>query len=254
VDQGGVPLDEQVIARTPSFGEPQTTLRQLLSHTQPDGSGYQYSPGRFAALTPVVEQCGQAPYRALLTWEILDRFAMLDSSPDYVMATPTPADAALFDSNHLARFADVIARIATPYRINSGRPQRNNDAPHPRVDAADGVISSVRDLVRFDNALGADALLAEATRNAAWTQTVNGAGPLPTGLGWFVQNYHDEPIVWQFGLTRGGHSALIVKVPNRGLTYIILANSDGLAAPFTLESGDVTSSLFASLFLRMFVP
>jgi CubicO group peptidase (beta-lactamase class C family) len=253
VDQGDVQLDEPVTAHSP-FSEPQTTLRQLLSHTQPDGSGYQYSPARFASLTAVVERCGQAPYRALLTWEILDRFAMFDSSPDYAMATPTAADAAIFDSNHLARFADVVGRIATAYRIASGRPQRNGDVPRPRADASDGIISSVRDLVRFDNALGADALLAEATRNAAWTQTINRGGPLPTGLGWFVQNYHGEAIVWQFGLTRGGHSALIVKVPNRGLTYILLANSDGLAAPFNLESGDVTSSLFASLFLRMFVP
>jgi len=45
-----------------------------------------------------------------------------------------------------------------------------------------------------------------------------------------------------------------VKTPNRGLTFIILANSDGLNAPFALESGDVTSSLFATLFLRFFVP
>ena len=78
--------------------------------------------------------------------------------------------------------------------------------------------------------------------------------PLPTGLGWFVQNYHGEPIVWQFGVTKGGHSSLIVKAPNRGLTYILLANSDGLCAPFNLEAGDVTSSLFATLFLRLLIP
>ena len=77
---------------------------------------------------------------------------------------------------------------------------------------------------------------------------------MPTGLGWFVQNYHGEPIVWQFGMTRGGHSALIVKAPNRGMTFIALANSDGLTAPFALESGDVTTSPFATLFLRLFLP
>jgi hypothetical protein len=55
-------------------------------------------------------------------------------------------------------------------------------------------------------------------------------------------------------MTRGGHSAIIIKAPNSGLTFIALANSDGLNAPFALESGDVTTSLFASLFLRLFLP
>ena len=91
-------------------------------------------------------------------------------------------------------------------------------------------------------------------RNAAWTQAFAGDTPLPTGLGWFVQNYHGEPIVWQFGLIRGGYSSLIVKAPNLGLTFIALANSDGLSAPYQLEAGDVTSSIFATLFLRLFVP
>jgi hypothetical protein len=32
---------------------------------------------------------------------------------------------------------------------------------------------------------------------------------------------------------------------------ILLANSDGLSAPFALENGDVTTSLFAKTFLRL---
>jgi hypothetical protein len=32
---------------------------------------------------------------------------------------------------------------------------------------------------------------------------------------------------------------------------ILLANGDGLAIPFQMETGDVTRSPFASLFLRM---
>jgi CubicO group peptidase (beta-lactamase class C family) len=174
---------------------------------------------------------------------------MLDSAPDLLLGAPPDE----FDAAHRARYGDVAARMAVPYRIASGRPQRNTDLAARRVDASDGIVTSVRDLVRFDNALASDALLARSTRNLAWTQAHAGTTPLPTGLGWFVQNYRDEPIVWQFGTIRGGYSALIVKAPNRGLTYILLANSDGLTAPFAMESGDVTSSIFATLFLRLFV-
>lgn len=255
VDQWGAQLDDPVALRNSTFPEPLTTLRQLLSHSAPGGMGYLYSPSRFASLTSVVERCAQEPYAVALNTEIFDRLAMLDSSPDQVLATlPTAGDSGLFDAGHLARYADVVARMATAYRVTSGRPQRNNDIPARRVDASDGIISSARDLARFDNALLTNALLAAATRNEAWTQSTANGAPLPTGLGWFVQNYHDEPIVWQFGMTRGGHSALIIKAPNRGLTFIALANSDGLSGPFALDSGDVTRSPFATLFLRLFLP
>ena len=35
------------------------------------------------------------------------------------------------------------------------------------------------------------------------------------------------------------------------MTFILLANSDGLTAPFDMTQGDVTRSLFASLFLKL---
>jgi len=254
VEQWGARLDDPVVLRSPAFPEPSTTLRQLLSHTAADAARYQYDPIRFAALTAVIERCAQQPYRAVLASEIIDRFAMLDSAPDQVLATPTSEDMQLFDAARRERYGATIARIAVPYRVVAGRPQRNIDLLPRRIDASDGTISSVRDLVRFDNALAFGALLAPATRNAAWTQTFAGDTPLPTGLGWFVQSYHGEPIVWQFGLVRGGYSSLIVKAPNLGLTFIALANSDGLNAPFQLDAGDVTSSIFATLFLRLFVP
>jgi CubicO group peptidase (beta-lactamase class C family) len=254
VDEWGAQLDDPVILRSPSFPDPQTSLRNLLSHTAPGGHEYEYAPTRFAALTAVIERCAQDQYRDVLAAEILDRFAMLDSSPDQVVATLAPETAGVVDAAHRVRYADVMARMATPYRVTSGRPQRNVEVSTTPVDASDGIITSVRDLVRFDNALLSNALLAPATRNAAWTQTVAAGTPLPTGLGWFAQNYHGEPIIWQFGIIRGGHSSLVVKAPNRGLTFIALANSDGLNAPFALESGDVTTSIFATLFLRMFLP
>jgi hypothetical protein len=99
-----------------------------------------------------------------------------------------------------------------------------------------------------------DTLLSAESRRVAWTRSGTNAAPLPTGLGWFVQSYKGELIVWQFGVIANGYSSLILKVPNRGATLILLANSDGLSAPFALENGDVTTSLFAQLFLRLLFP
>jgi hypothetical protein len=76
---------------------------------------------------------------------------------------------------------------------------------------------------------------------------------MPSGLGWFVQRYRDEPVVWQYGYIPNAYSAMVIKLPTRGVTLILLANSDGLAAPFNLAAGDVTRSPFATLFLRLFI-
>jgi hypothetical protein len=42
-------------------------------------------------------------------------------------------------------------------------------------------------------------------------------------------------------------------VPGRGLTLILMANSDRLVKPFALAAGDLLVSPFARLFLRLFV-
>jgi hypothetical protein len=47
---------------------------------------------------------------------------------------------------------------------------------------------------------------------------------------------------------------MIVKLPGRNLTFIVLANSDGLAAPFALNNGDAQTSPFVRLFLKFFAP
>jgi len=47
------------------------------------------------------------------------------------------------------------------------------------------------------------------------------------------------------------YSAMVLKIPSRRVTMILLANSDGLVNSFQLEAGDVTRSPFASVLLRM---
>ena len=126
--------------------------------------------------------------------------------------------------------------------------------PPSGVNAAYGLASSVRDLAWFDRRLGygaEDGLLRAATRQFAWNRA---ASDLPSGVGWFQQDYNGTSIVWQFGVVANAYSSLIVKVPDRRLTFILLANSDQLSAPFDMAAGDVNASVFARLFLRIYVP
>ena len=252
VDQSYMSTQDPVQLWFPAFSEPLTGIGHLMAHAAP-GGGFKYDQGRYASLTPVIENCTNTRYADLLNTDMFERLAMFSSVPGASLATPTLQDMEIFSPEQLARFADVLRRSAVPYRVVGGKATKSEVLPL-KLDAATGVVTTVRDLEKFDLALRDNLLLSPQTRQAAWS-TVNAGGvPLPTGFGWFVQNVDGLQLVWHFGLVKDAWSSLIVKVPNRDLTFILLANSDGLSAPFALENGDVTTSLFAKLFLKMLAP
>lgn len=249
VEQYYLEVTDRVRRWDPRYPEENTTVAQLLSHASPAGA-FEYDSSRYSALTGVLEQCTSGRYPRLLGDEILDRLGMSQSVPGSDLADGTAPNRRLFSSGALDRYSAVLRRQAVPYRVDSrGRPSRS-DAPRGTLTAATGVVSTVRDLALFDAALGAGILLQSATLARAWEPI----GSMPTGLGWFVQRHKGERVVWHFGLARNAYSSLVIKVPGRSLTLILMANSDGLAGPpYNLSDGDLSSNLFASLFLRLFV-
>lgn len=250
LDQETLELTDRVVRWT-TYPDDTTTVAQLLSHQQTSGA-YVYDPGRFAALTRVIEECADLPYRHVLASEVFDALAMTRSVPGRAIEGTAAPGAVAFPSATVARYNDLIGQMARPYRLVSGRPVRST-VPLATLDAATGAITTVRDLANFDKALRNGVLLSSGALAAAWTQRRD-PSPIPTGLGWFVQNHNGEPLVWQFDTTRDGGSSMVVKLPNRDITLILLANSDGLTAPFGLASGDATASPFVKLFLRFFAP
>jgi CubicO group peptidase (beta-lactamase class C family) len=252
VDQSYLSTLDPVQKWFPAFDEPQTLIGHLLAHAAP-GGGFKYDPGRFASLTPVIEACTNTSYANLLASDLFDQLAMFNSVPGAALATPSPENIEFLAPEQLARFADVLKRSAVPYRVVNGKATRS-DAPPAPVNASTGILTTVRDLERFDLALRADVLLTPQTRAAAWSNVTVDGVPLPTGLGWFVQTVDGQRVVWSFGVVKDAWSSLMIKMPNQDMTFIVLANSDGLAAPFALENGDVTTSVFAKLFLKAFTP
>jgi CubicO group peptidase (beta-lactamase class C family) len=250
IDESFATLNDPVDAWFPFFPEKTTTLAQLLAHVSPAGA-YKFDLSRFSALTPVVEACAGLPYQQLVAEEIFSRLGLADSAPGTALAAPTPDDLDQFGQGNLARYAAILSRMARGYRVDSrGRATRNDQLPG-RANVATGLVSTARDLAKFDATLRYDILLTRETLARAWSPV---AANFPTGLGWFVQAYNGTPVIWQFGSISDAYSALVLKLPARGTTLILLANSDGLDALDTLEKGDVTSSVFARTFLRLYVP
>jgi CubicO group peptidase (beta-lactamase class C family) len=243
-----VSLDDPVGRIVPNAPEPNATIRQLLSHTGADGV-FRYRLDRLNVLSSVLEVC-QEPFQNALA-KLFDQQAMNDSVPgtDVVQLTPGP----YYTESRLSRYNGVLGRLATPYSVDSRGISPSRYAASTLL-ASRGVISTTRDVAKFLVGLMRGVGVGARYTSLMWKAAVGPNGqPLPHGLGWFVQSYNGETVVWQYGVTDNACSALIVTVPGRGLSLVLLANSDGLSRAFPLAAGDLTVSPFGRLFLGSFI-
>ena len=263
VEERRLELDQPVRRYGLSYAEPEVTLRQVLSHTSTEGPNgtFAYSPERFAQISTAVENCAPQPYRKSVAHRVLNRLAMVDSVPGTDLVNQDlELPEGLFDPADLDRYRRVLQRLALPYRVDSkGRAERTT-LPAVGISATAGLVTTVRDLAKFEGAIVPvpdseiqTGLLLQETLDVAWTPAANRAGlAAPMGLGWFVQQYRGQRVVWHFGNVPNAYSSLVIRVPAYDLTFILLANSDRLTGPYQLQQGDVTKSPFAALLLRLF--
>jgi CubicO group peptidase (beta-lactamase class C family) len=236
--------------RIPGGGN--TEVWQALAHVSNTiGSDFRYDPGRFARLTSTVDACLSESARLRVARDVFDRFAMLDSVPGRDVADADSLARPSFTESQLDRYASALARLAVPYRVDQRRRASRSELPQKRLDASIGLVSSAQDLGKYVANL--DHLLFNDSIETMWSNRTSSGATRPTGLGWFVQQYNGERLVWHFGLVPDAYSALILHLPAKKLTLVLLANSDGLSAPFDLAEGDVTRSVFALAFLRLFL-
>jgi CubicO group peptidase (beta-lactamase class C family) len=253
VERGTLSLAARISQYTTAIPEPEATVGQVLSHTSqaPSGTAYLYDGNRYAALTAVVTACQGRPFRQALA-EILDRAAMTSSVPGHDLEQPTATLAALFEPPTLSRYAAAIRRLATPY-TRSGQSVSRADFPPRDISASAGLLSTVVDLARYDAAIDDNLFVSATTQAAGWTnaRSTTSATVFPYGLGWFIQQVGGTRVVWHYGQWPQ-YSALYLKVPDRHLTLILLANSGGLGEAFPLADGDVMVSPFARAFIGLF--
>ncbi len=244
-----------------SFGvdtvEPDATIRQLLTHTTgvPENLSYAYRPERLGPLWPILRTCTVDSYRESFA-NLLARFGMFDSVPGPNIIAVVPPAEGVPEPGDVERYTAVLQRQAMPYMVDDHR--RAIPSAYPETAASltpsTGLVTTVLDLAKFDLALKQGLLVTPQTLAQAWTPPGNASGvALPHGMGWFVQNYNGEKVVWQFGLTENAASSMMITLPSRGLTLIMMANSDGLVRLYSPTSGDVSVSPFARLFLNLFV-
>jgi CubicO group peptidase (beta-lactamase class C family) len=246
IERGEAVLEDSVRRWSPTFTDQFTTFRQVLSHQPP--AGYQYSSDRFRYLTDAVAECADREYERVFVDEILGRLPMIDSVPGGDVIATGSRIRQIYPTARYNEWISDLNRMAFPYRVDGNRRPSRSEYQVPPITTNNGLISTVRDLAAFDAALESYVLVRKPTLDLARTRVGSG----PTGLGWFVQTLpNGKQVIWHFGRAENAYSSLMIKVPGSGLTLFLLANSDGLSAPYQFERGDITTSPFARLFFTL---
>jgi CubicO group peptidase (beta-lactamase class C family) len=254
-EQGRISLNAPISQFDTTTEDGNATIAQILTHTSgsPLAPLFAYRPERIEWLKPVVRACTGDSFRETLANQ-LELLAMKSSVPGAdVVHLVAPAEG-VPDATLVQQYTDVLARLTTSYVVR--KPGQATAVQHSAttLTATSGLISTVRDFAQFDVALRKGLLISADTLALAWSAPPVADAQTPRhGLGWFIQTYKGETIVWQFGASEAS-SSLVVTVPGRGLTLVMLANSDGLVTPFGVAAGDVTTSPFALAFLAVAIP
>jgi len=247
VDSGLVALDDPVSKYGVQLSSPGTIrVRHLMSMTSggaTPGEQFQYNGDRFALLDGVIRQSSGRTFADLVSGWIITPLGLSHTAPNV-------DDPAAFQYSGKDA-ASYRASMAKPYALANGEVRPSQYPPHFSVAA--GLISSAADMAKFSLGLDGGSLLGAASRTRMYTPVQNSRGEtLPYALGTFSQVYQGVRIVWAYGYWTA-NSSLIIKVPERGLTFVVLANSDRLSSPYPLGSGALLESPVAREFLNAFV-
>ena len=214
------------------------TIKHHFTHTAQGNPGetYRYNGFLFGFLSLVAEEASGKPYPTLLVDHIIAPLEMTNTIP----------------STTNQRRDQILAKRAKYYRVGFGGEFKPSEYPVTLSSSA-GIVTTVLDMAKFDVAMDRNLIVSAGSRAAMFSKTISNNGkPLPYGLGWFAQEHAGVKLLWHYGWAPKAYSSLILKVPEKEVTLILFANSEGASANFYLGRGDVLRSPFAIAFLNVF--
>jgi CubicO group peptidase (beta-lactamase class C family) len=213
----------------------------LLTHTSEGvpGSHFKYNGDRYALLSNVIQFATSKPFHQLAAERIMQPLGLQNTAPRDMMLAALDG----FDTTHLKQ------NIAQGYQSNS-----TQTVNYPQgFSTAAGLISNIDDMLKYAASFDGDLLLTDAQKTMMFSPMISNSGKtLPYGSGWFIQQREGITFTWHYGYWTG-MSSLIIRVPEKKLAFVLMANSDKLSSPYPLGSGDIWVSPYAKEFLKSFV-
>ncbi len=215
-------------------------LKHHLSHTAENtpGTNYKYNGFLYGMLSDVVENKTQLKFDK---W--IDSLVIKKLNLKHAASSPLDVSKKM-----------VLDKIALPYKIDDNGNFESVEFPDPELNAGAGLVFSTYDLLLFDNAFDNNKIISKESKAMVLKPfELVDKSLSPYGYGWFIQKYKGYTLVWHYGLQPDAYSGLYLKVLEKDLTLVILANSQNLSEPFDLGKGNVLNSKFAMAFLNEFL-
>lgn len=215
-------------------------IKNHLSHTAENipGTKYKYNGFLFGMLSDVMESATNLKFDKWVDSLIIKKLNLKNSASSQL------------DSLR----KNVLDKIALPYTVDSNGKFVKVEFPDPQLNAGAGLVFSAYDLLLFDKALNQNKIISKESKKIMFTPYIlEDKTKSPYGYGWFIQKDKAHTLVWHYGLQPNAYSGLYIKVLEKNLTLVLLANSQNLSEPFHLEKGNVLNSEFAKSFLNIFL-
>jgi CubicO group peptidase (beta-lactamase class C family) len=213
----------------------------LLTHTSEGvpGSFYRYNGDRYSLLSQVIQSATGGTFHQFTADRITRPLGLMNTAPsDMLLAA-------------LDGFDTISLKQNTAQGYGSNGTQTVN---YPKgFSTAAGLTSTIDNMLKYAAAFDGNLLLTDAQKAIVFSPMISNSGQiLPYGLGWFIQKKENINITWHYGYWTG-MSSLIIRIPEKKLSFVLMANSDMLSAPYPLGNGDIWVSPYAKEFLKSFV-
>lgn len=214
----------------------EVTLGDMLN-MRANGSGatFVYNPISFARIDRVISGAGGRNLREIVRERVMEKAGI----HDIALGWRDPLG------------GSALRLLALPFAIKDGERIRTAISDDD-FRASAGIKASVHQLAEFDIALDGGHLLPESYRRSIFeAPVVHASGDYRWG--WFVQNWHGHRLVWHSGWDPERYSAMYLKVPEKKLTLIVLANTEAVWWQNSLVRAEIEKSTIAAAFLERFV-
>lgn len=226
------------------------TIRHILHHqvNKPVGTTFMYNPIMYSRLSRHLEFSLGEGVRAVegrhnYLAESIDKYIIKPAGMSRTMSS-------MWDRSRSLVYFD----LADGFNVNEKGYKNRLRRPERHIAGGAGVVSTAFDLAKYDIAISTGKITDDQIASKLMQPALFKDGTQsPYGYGWYFQCYLGEKLMWHSGWDPdNGYSSIHLRMPERKLALIILANGEGLWWQNPLDKAQIESSEFVQLFFKHF--